>query len=239
MKELSIIEPRELVFLDKRQEPYTTSDLIAEFANVQHHAIQQLISKYESDFKEFGVIAFEMRKPPAGSKGGRPEIVYHLNEQQATLLMTYLKNTARVRRFKKELVRQFYAMREILRERKTESWRIARTEGKKARRLETDAIKLFVEYAEAQGSKTPGKYYMNFTKLANQVVGIKPGDRDSGTTAQLLDLRMVENVVDRAILSEIAAREEYHQAFQNIKVKVLQVAALALSSGYGLPEKTA
>lgn len=239
MKELSIIESRELVFLNKRQEPYTTSDLIAEFASVQHHAIQQLISKYETDFKEFGVIAFEMRKPPAGSKGGRPETVYHLNEQQATLLMTYLKNTARVRRFKKELVRQFYAMREILRERQTRGWLMARAEGKKARRLETDAIKLFVEYAEAQGSKNPGKYYMNFTKLANQVVGIKPGDRDSGTTSQLLDLRMVENVIDRAILNEIAAREEYHQAFQNIKVKVLQVAALALSSGYGLPEKTA
>ncbi len=41
----------------------------------------------------FGVIAFEMRKPPTGSKGGRPEIVYRLNEEQATLLMTYLKAT--------------------------------------------------------------------------------------------------------------------------------------------------
>lgn len=239
MKELSIIESRELVFLNKRQEPYTTSDLIAEFAGIQHHTVTRLIRNHADDFEDFGVLGFEIHKPLPNSQGGRPDKIYRLNEQQATLLMTYLKNTAQVRMFKKELVRQFYAMREILRERQTRGWLMARAEGKKARRLETDAIKLFVEYAEAQGSKNPGKYYMNFTKLANQVVGIKPGDRDSGTTSQLLDLRMVENVIDLAILNEITAREEYHQAFQNIKVKVLQVAALALSSGYGLPEKTA
>lgn len=179
-----------------------------------------------------------MRKPPAGSKGGRPETIYHLNEQQATLLMTYLRNNEVVRAFKKELVRQFYAMRDILwrqrMERQTPAWQTARIEGKKTRRLETDAIKIFVEYARAQGSKNPDKYYMNFTKLANQVVGISPGGRDGGTTAQLLDLRTVEHVIDWAILHEISGHEEYHKAYQNVKVKVLQVAALALDSGLAL-----
>lgn len=89
-------------------EPYTTSEIIAEGAKVKHRAIRQLITKHETDFKEFGVLTFEMQKPLAGSKGGRPEIIYQLNEQQATLLMTYLKNTEIVRAFKKELVRQFY-----------------------------------------------------------------------------------------------------------------------------------
>lgn len=224
-----------LVFLGKKDEVYTTSEIIAEHAQVQHHAVQQLISVYENDFKEFGVIAFEMRKPPAGSKGGRPETIYHLNEQQATLLMTYLRNNDVVRAFKKELVRQFYAMREIIwkqqYERQTETWQAARIEGKKTRRLETDAIKLFVEYAKAQGSKNPDKYYGNFTKLANKVAGILPGSRDLATTAQLFDLRVIENVIDKAIMNEIADCTEYHKAYQNVKIKVLQVAALAISSG--------
>ena len=81
-----------------------------------------------------------------------------------------------LRSFKKELVRQFYAMREILwkqqYERKTESWQTARLEGKKARRLETNEIKLFVEYAAANGSKQPQWYYTAFTKLAHTAVGI-------------------------------------------------------------------
>lgn len=124
------------------------SDVIAEFAGVQHHAVQQLITKHEADFKEFGIIAFEMRKPPAGSKGGRPETVYHLNEEQATLLMTYLKNTPRVRAFKKELVRQFYIMREELVQR-----RVNRAELRPIRRELTDVIQ------EVGGGKWSYKQY--------------------------------------------------------------------------------
>ena len=128
-----------IVFLEPNKidsEPFTTSDVIAESAGIKHHAIQQLIFKHEADFKEFGVFAFEMRKPPTGSKGGRPETIYHLNEQQATLLMTYLKNTERVRAFKKELVRQFYAMRQEILKRQT-----GRAELKPIRRELTDVIK--------------------------------------------------------------------------------------------------
>ena len=55
----------DLVFLaPNTQEPFTTSDVIAEFAEVKHHAIQQMIQKHESDFKEFGKLAFEMRPLP-------------------------------------------------------------------------------------------------------------------------------------------------------------------------------
>ena len=100
-----------IVFLaPNTKEPFTTSDVIAEFAEVKHHAIQQMIQKHESDFKEFGKLAFEMRPLPK-SRTGQKAKIYQLNEEQATLLMTYLKNTEQVRAFKKELVRQFYAMR--------------------------------------------------------------------------------------------------------------------------------
>jgi phage regulator Rha-like protein len=227
----------DLVFLGKKEELYTTSEVIAENAEVQHHAVQQLIMKYEADFREFGQVAFEMRAVTY-SRGTNYEKIFHLTEEQATLLMTYLKNTERVRSFKKELVRQFYAMREILwkqqYERKTESWQTARLEGKKARRLETNEIKLFVEYAAANGSKQPQWYYTAFTKLAHTAVGITSGGRDASTTGQLLDLRTVERVISRAIVHEISNHTEYHQAFQNVKVKVLQVTALALDSGLAL-----
>lgn len=95
-------------------------------------------------------------------------------------------------------------------------------------RFEIDAV---VEYAKAHGSKNPDKYYTNFTKLANLAVGLEAGNRDKATTAQLFDLRVIENVIDKAILNEIADCTEYHMAYQNVKIKVLQVAALAISSG--------
>lgn len=111
----------DLVFLPSQRvdaEPFTTGDVIAKYACVTHHAVNQLISTYQGDLEEFGVMAFEMLKPNKGSVGGRPRKVWHLNQQQATVLITYLGNTRPVRKFKKALVHQFYAMQRELIERR-------------------------------------------------------------------------------------------------------------------------
>lgn len=131
-----------LVYLSPNtKEPFTTSEVIAECADVKHHAVQQMILKHENDFKAFGLIAFEMRAVKTKSgRGTKYEKVYHLNEQQATLLMTYLRNTSVVREFKKELVRQFYAMREELRAVKE-----VKAERRVIRGEMTDAIKALPE----------------------------------------------------------------------------------------------
>lgn len=100
--------------IGSHMEPYTTADTVAEYAQVQRKTVNDLIRKHEKDLEEFGVLRFEIALPPPGSKGGRPEKVYHLNEQQATLLITYLKNTEPVRRFKKSLVREFFNARQEL-----------------------------------------------------------------------------------------------------------------------------
>lgn len=102
-----------------KDEPYTTADAIAQFAQIHHKTINKLIQQHQKDLEEFGVLRFEIALPPQGSKGGRPEKYYHLNEQQATLLITYLKNTPTVQAFKKELVHQFYSMRKELTKRRS------------------------------------------------------------------------------------------------------------------------
>ncbi len=133
-----LIPSNGIVFIEPAKttaEPFTTSEVIAEYAEVTHHSIQQIISRHEKDIKEFGVLAFEMRKP-INEKGGAPKKIYHLTEPQATLVITYLKNTAPVRAFKKELVRQFYLMRTELMKRQA-----LRTEIKPIRRELTDAIR--------------------------------------------------------------------------------------------------
>lgn len=126
----------DLVYLaPNTEEPFTTSEVIAECAGVKRHAIQSLIQQHEKDFREFGRVAFEMR--PLQTRGGQQMVkVYRLNEQQATLLMTYLRNTEVVRAFKKELVRQFFAMRKELL-----NIRAVKAERKPIRLGMTDAIK--------------------------------------------------------------------------------------------------
>lgn len=104
----------ELVYLDGKKEPYTTSEIIAECAGVQHHTITRLLRNHKERFEAFGVYGFEIHKPSKESLGGRPKKIYHLNEQQATLLVTYLDNTPQVASFKENLVKAFFEMRDEL-----------------------------------------------------------------------------------------------------------------------------
>lgn len=127
----------ELVFIEsKTQEPFTTSDVIAEYTNNNYRSVQKIIEKQKSRLEAFGLVRFKMT-PVKHTSGTKNKKVYYLNEQQATLLITFLKNTDIVADFKVELVRQFFAMREELMKRK-----IAASYRKPVRRSMTDEIKM-------------------------------------------------------------------------------------------------
>lgn len=99
-----------LVYMDGKKEPYTTSEIIAECAGVKHHAVQEHIRKNRERLERFGKVSFQMRPLPSGQQTKD----YILNEQQATLLITFLKNTEQVATFKENLVKAFFEMREEL-----------------------------------------------------------------------------------------------------------------------------
>lgn len=170
-----------LVFLEAGDdEPFTTDEIIASCAQVQRKVVSNLIRRYKTDLENFGVLRFKNAKPTAGSDGGRPQKLYHLNEQQATLLITYLRNTEPVKAFKKALVREFYAMRaEIAR------FKALRTKGKPQRRSLTDMIR-----DNPNHSKWDYKLYTDlaykaaFGKTAAQI----KKDRAPGSDRRTLDL---------------------------------------------------
>lgn len=149
MKELVLIKP-----IGSRMEPYTTADTVAQYAQVRHKTINELIRKHEKDLEEFGTLAFEMEACPHRT-GASVQKLYHLNEQQATLLITYLRNTAPVRQFKKALVRGFFEARNELSRRE-----IQRAIKTPVRRNLTDAIR---DSGEAERMK--GHAYDAYTNL--------------------------------------------------------------------------
>ena len=125
----------ELVFLEPnsiKAVPFTTSKVIAEFTGVGHRHIKKQISLHKLSLETFGLLVAHETE----STGGRPEEITLLNEQQATLLVTFLKNTPVVVAFKTELVRQFFEMRTELQKRQ-----IGKLNLKPTRRTLTDEIK--------------------------------------------------------------------------------------------------
>lgn len=148
MNELVFIEP-----VNKQMEPYTTDEIIAECAGVKRRTVQKLLLDKQEQLEAFGILRFEIAKITDGR--GRPIKTYHLNEQQATLLITFLRNTEAVTRFKVELVRQFFAMRTEL-----ETRHQLRLEGKPRRRALTDAIK-----DSGENERMKGRAHSNYTNL--------------------------------------------------------------------------
>lgn len=87
--------------------------VVAEQTDNQEVAISNLINKYILEFKEFGIVHFKNEKTTNTDLGnGRPSKTYYLNEQQATFLMTLLRNSPKVVVFKKALVKAFYELKQ-------------------------------------------------------------------------------------------------------------------------------
>ena len=181
-----------LVFLepdDLNEIPFTTSKVISEHGKVKHHALQVMISKYQSDLEEFGKVSFEIRP----LESGQSEKVYKLNEQQATLLIIYMKNTLPVRQFKKALVKQFYLMQKELMNRK-----VTRQIGKQAREALTNAIQGLPESPHKQMK------FKHYTDLVYKIVFGK-------NTKQLRDaygITKKDNLRNRFTSSELAQVEK-------------------------------
>ena len=88
-------------------EARTSTLTIAEGAEVQHKNVIALVRTYLADLKEFGRVAFKSRA--FETAGGVQKQEYaNLNQEQATLIMTYMKNSEVVRNFKKQLVKEFF-----------------------------------------------------------------------------------------------------------------------------------
>ncbi|MCK0507887.1 phage antirepressor KilAC domain-containing protein [Aromatoleum anaerobium] len=87
----------------------TSSLAIADGTENEHRAVLQLVRTYLADLEEFGRVAFEMR-PFETAGGTQKREVAMLNEQQSTLLLTYMRNSDIVRAFKKRLVKAFWEL---------------------------------------------------------------------------------------------------------------------------------
>ncbi|WP_288846605.1 Rha family transcriptional regulator [uncultured Fructobacillus sp.] len=93
-----------------KAEPYTTAEVIAEFSGVDLDSINRLTRTHKERLEKFGKVGFEIRAMASGQK----QKVWKYNERQATVLITYLRNTPKVLDFKDSLVNAFYSMKQEL-----------------------------------------------------------------------------------------------------------------------------
>lgn len=86
---------------------------------------------------------------------------------------------------------------------------------KESRKVFTDSVKLFVEYADLQGSKNANKYYIHFSTLAKNCAGIK--DIDNTDQFKLDRLKIVYAIVANTITDKINLHKNYKDIFKETK----------------------
>lgn len=218
---------QDLEIIRIKNELRTDSRLLAAFLDHRHRTILENIDRYSAELLELDRLPFETEKGKALEQGGFAKATRYalLTEEQCYFLLTLMRNNAKVVAAKLALVKAFRDAKAHIAERD-----VARVEGKRVRRLETDSIKLLVEYASAQGSQSAERYYANVTKMTNSMLGINSGKRDSLGAEQLKQLSALETIVDLAIRDGIRAGMEYKQIYQLAKNRAgAMVSVLALS----------
>ena len=216
----------DLVFLKSKQ-PVTTSLIIAEGTSNQHESIMRLIKEHKEHFERWGRIYFSDLKSE-NPCGGRPAKIGYLNEQQATFLITLLRNNEVVLNFNSELVDRFYKMRELLLNQQNAQWQEIRGATKTGYKELSAAVKELYEWAKAHGCQTSEKaFYMNFARLMNKTLGISSASRDRLAAWQLYEVDKLQFIARTIIAGLLAQGADYHLPYRDCKTAFESYARLS------------
>lgn len=224
MKSLSFVKQ------DKIHGVYVRSvDIWQGLGYTEHRHFQQIIKKHEALIADYGVLRFETVKPPAGSKGGRPEKTFLLNERQFTMISMLINNSEAALKVKKTVNDEFWRMRDQLSE--LAQHNKARLDGKVYRRKETDTIKAFIELAKAQGASDGINHlYSTLTTMENKALFILeqkyPNVRDVLNTGQLMQICVADQIIEKTYAEAVETGMNYKDAYKLAKSRVEEYAAI-------------
>ena len=198
----------ELVYMDGKKEPYTLSSIVAGCTGLQHHTITKTIRKHQARFEQFGKVGFKIQ----AMESGQSTKDYILNEQQATLLVTFLKNTEQVANFKTNLVKAFFEMREEL-----SKFRMQRALEKPKRKTLHDSIENW-----EQAPKHPHSTMNNLLLKAVTDMNAKQLREERGGYNGIDSLTSVELEQYQAFEDMVIAMIGLNMSYQEIKAMVFR-----------------
>jgi len=195
-----------IVYIDGKKEPYTLSSIVAECTGLQHHTITKTIRKHQARFEQFGKVGFKIQAMDSGQSAKD----YILNEQQATLLVTFFN-------FKTNLVKAFFEMREEL-----SKFRMQRALEKPKRKTLHDSIENW-EQAPKHAHSTMNNLLLKAVtdRNAKQLREERGGYNgiDSLTSDELEQYQAFEDMVIAMIGLNMSYQEIKAMAFRNKKTR--------------------
>lgn len=182
-----------------KTEPRIDTRMLAQHLGNQHESLFKLVCTHRVDFEELGKVRFQIGASP-GSRTGQTMKFALLNEDQAYLLLTYSRNTARVRELKVRLVKAFRDARIAAGTRKDEY-------------LPTYHRLHDVIQHLASGSPNERFVHANVNRLVNKVAGVEAGRRATAPLPRQSMLTVAQAVAASALQGAL----DHHDGYQRVK----------------------
>ena len=191
--------PEHVPLITTKDEARVDSRLLAKHLGNQHHSMFENVKNYVADFEALGKVRFETEASP-GSKTGQSVKFVLLNEDQSFLLLTYSRNTARVRHLKLKLIQAFRAARQAI--------DLRQAEYLPAYHQLHDGL-----HQLAIGSSNEKFVHMNVNRLVNKAAGVEAGQRARASLPQQARLIVVQSLAAQAI----QGAQDHHEGYQRVK----------------------
>lgn len=200
----------ELALTTTTTEARIDTRLLAKQLGIEHHNALALVSKHPADFNQFGKVLFQT-EPSPDSRTGQKEKFALLNEDQSFLLLTYSRNTARVRGLKVKLVKAFGEARRAADMRQTDYLPVYHALH--------DQIKTL-----AAGSPNERFIHMNCNKALNKFAGLTAGQRAGAPLPKQALLIVGQMMMTQAM----QAAHNHRDGFQRAKAALLALTACTM-----------
>ena len=189
------------------------SRLLAEGLGIQHRNLVEQMTAYRADLEALAKLRFETEASATGRTGQRVKFA-RLTEDQCYLLLTYTRNTDRVRRLKLRLIQAFRAARSAA--------EVRRAEYLPGYHQLHDGIQ-----ALAAGSPNARFVHLNVNKLVNRAAGLDVGERAGAPLPKLAAVVLAQNLAARAM----RGAGDHHEGFARAKVALHSLQSLLQLAG--------
>ena len=179
----------------KKGEARIDSRLLADPLGVEHSSVMRLLTNYKADFEEVGILRFQIGEITGR---GQPQKYALLNEDHCWLLLTFSRNTKKVRALKVQLVQAF-------------------SEARRAAELHQEYLPEYHAlhdrlHSLAAGSENERFVHMNINKLVNKVAGLEAGQRGSAPVPQRALMIAAQHIASNAMQGATDHKDGYDRA---------------------------
>jgi len=227
----------------------TDSQSVARKLGIKHAYAMEIVETVFEDYPDLRVVhllPLNSNKTPEYCKiepriyRGQEFKVAIMNREFYTLLIMRFRSP-KAREAQRAFNAAFYEMeRRLLQAEANEGnqeWLTQRNQSKLGRRLETDIIQQFVDYATSQGSENAKFYYKHITNASYKALGLiqhkQPKLRDTLDWMELSWLTSAEWVARQSLMKHMVAKEHYKAIFVLVKQDIEKFA-----EGLMIPKNT-